>query len=101
VVVGEELPDRGGGDSGGPASIIASMWRCRPLRAAGSRWIFFLAGGSAESRALMMARRPTWCLRLIGRHAVTVQMLKELTAQYSQHILGSPQGRSWPPPRAG
>jgi len=52
----------------GSVSIIASMWPCMPFRAAGSRWIFFRSGGSAEASALMMVRRPTWCLRSIARY---------------------------------
>jgi hypothetical protein len=38
------------------ASIIASMWPFRPFRAAGSRWIFFRSGGSADASALMIVR---------------------------------------------
>src|SRR5262249_40254463 len=72
----------------GAVSIIAPMWPCRPFTAAHSRWILFLAGGAAESRALTIVRRPTWCLRSIARSDVPASKSRRITA-YLSHFCGA------------
>jgi hypothetical protein len=81
VLVGELLPDRRRGD----------RWVClehrvdvsvQAVQGSGLAVDLFRSGGSAEASALMMVRRPTWCLRSIARPDIPLASSRRIAAYF-------------------
>lgn len=82
MVVGEALPDRHGGDLRVRSEHRVDV-AVPAVQASGSRWILLRGGGAAEASALMMVRRPTWCLRSIARPDMPLPASKRIATYFS------------------
>jgi hypothetical protein len=67
----------------GSASTIASNAAVQAVERCRLAVDFLPFGGSAESRALMMVRRPTRCLRSIARSDMPASKSRRITAYLS------------------
>ncbi len=81
MLVGKALPDRRGGDL-----RVSFEYRVNVAVQSfegGGIAVDLLPGGSAEASALMMVRRPTWCLRSIARPDMPTPASRRIAAYFS------------------